>query len=144
MSFATYDVSQVAVIVGGVPLEGFADGTRVTIEFDEQQFTKVTGSDGLTTRSKSNNYSGTIAVVLQQSSRANDVLSALWAADRSRNAGVVPVLVKDGSGRTLWAAEHAWVQQMPTQEFGKESGDREWTLDTDKLTGLAGGNQPLA
>ena len=144
MAFATYDVSQVAVIVGGVPLEGFADGSRVTVEFDEEQFTKVTGSDGLTTRSKSNNYAGSVTVTLQQSSRSNDVLSGLWNADRVRNAGVVPILIKDNSGRTLWAAEHAWVQQMPGQEFAKEVSDREWILDTDKLTGLAGGNQPLA
>ena len=144
MAFATYDVSQVAVIVGGVPLEGFADGSRVTVEFDEEQFTKVTGSDGLTTRSKSNNYAGNIGVTLQQSSRSNDYLSGLWNADRVSNSGVVPTLVKDNSGRTLWAAEHAWVQQMPSQEFAKEVSDREWILDTDKLTGLAGGNQPLA
>ena len=143
MAFANYDVSQVAVIVGGVPMEGFADGTRVTVEFDEEQFTKVTGSDGLTTRSKSNNYAGNVTITLQQSSRSNDVLSGLWNADRVNNAGVVPILIKDNSGRTLWAAEHAWVQQMPSQEFGKESSDREWVLDTDKLTGIAGGNQPL-
>lgn len=144
MAFATYDVNQVAVIVGGVPLEGFADGSRVTVEFDEQQFTKVTGSDGLTTRSKSNNYAGNVTVTLQQSSRSNDVLSGLWNADRVRNGGVVPLLIKDNSGRTLWAAEHAWVQQMPSQGFAKEASDRPWILDTDKLTGSAGGNQPLA
>ena len=143
MAFANYDASQVAVIVGGVPMEGFADGTRVTVEFDEEQFTKVTGSDGLTTRSKSNNYAGNVTLTLQQSSRSNDFLSGLWNADRVNNAGVVPILIKDNSGRTLWAAEHAWVQQMPSQEFGKASSDREWVLDTDKLTGTAGGNQPL-
>ena len=143
MAFATYDVSQVAVIVGGVPLEGFSDGSRVTVEFDEQQFTKVTGSDGLTTRSKSNNYAGNVTVTLQQSSRSNDVLSGLWNADRVSNSGVVPILIKDNSGRTLWAAEHAWVQQMPSQDFAKEVSDRAWILDTDKLTGFSGGNQPL-
>lgn len=143
MAFATYVADQVAVIVGGVPMEGFADGSRVTVEFDEQQFTKVTGSDGLTTRSKSNNYAGNITITLQQSSRSNDVLSGLWNADRVSNSGVVPILIKDNSGRTLWAAEHAWVQQMPSQEFAKEVSDREWILDTDKLTGFAGGNQPL-
>ncbi|MBE0470598.1 MAG: DUF3277 family protein [Methyloprofundus sp.] len=143
MAFATYDVNQIAVIVGGVPLEGFADGTRVTVEFDEEQFTKVTGSDGLTTRSKSNNYAGSVSITLQQSSRSNDYLAGLWNADRFNNSGVVPILIKDNSGRTLWAAEHAWVQQMPSQEFGKALSDREWVLDTDKLSGIAGGNQPL-
>lgn len=143
MAFATYDFKQVAVIVGGVPITGFADGSSVTVEFDEQQFTKTTGSDGLTTRTKSNNYAGTVSITLQQSSRSNDALNALWQADRNSNAGVVPILIKDNSGRTLWAAQHAWVQQMPSQEFGKELSDREWVLDCDELTGTAGGNQPL-
>jgi hypothetical protein len=143
MAFATYDFSQVNLIIGGVPISGFADGSSITVEFDEQQWTKTTGSDGLVTRSKSNNYSGSVSVSLQQSSRANDVLSALWVADRTSNAGVVPLLIKDNSGRTLWAAQHAWVQQMPSQEFGKELSDREWLLDCDALTGAAGGNQPL-
>ena len=143
MSFATYDFSQVNVILGGVPITGFADGTSVTVEFDEEQFTKVTGADGLTTRSKSNNYAGSVTLTLQQTSKSNDELSALWNADRINNNGVVPLLIKDNSGRTLWAAENAWVQQMPTQEFGKELADREWVLDCSALTGLAGGNQPL-
>lgn len=143
MAFATYDFSQVTVIVGGIPIGGFADGTSVSITFDEQQFTKITGSDGLTTRSKSNNFTGTVELTLQQSSRSNDVLSALWIADRTANAGVVPMLVKDNSGRTLWAAQHSWVQQMPGQEFGKETSDRTWILDCANLIGFTGGNQPL-
>jgi len=143
MAFTTYNVNRVAVIVGGVPMEGFADGSRVTVEFDEDQYTKVTGSDGLTTRSKSNNYAGIVTITLQQSSRSNDFLSGLWNADRVNDAGVVPILIKDDSGRTLWTSEHAWVKKMPDQEFGKESSDREWALDTGKLVGIAGGNQPL-
>ena len=143
MAFVTYDVNRVAVIVGGIPMEGFADGTRVTVEFDEEQFTKITGTDGLTTRSKTNNYAGKVRITLQQTSRSNDVLSGLWNADRVNASGVVPVLVKDDSGRTFWTSEHAWVEKMPDQEFGKESSDREWVLETGKLVGIAGGNQPL-
>lgn len=143
MSFATYDFSQVNVIVGGVPISGFSDGAAVTVDFDEQQFTKVTGADGLTTRSKSNNYAGSITLSMQQSSSSNDYLSSLWSADRLNNAGVVPVLIKDQSGRTLWTAENAWVQGLPSQEFGKELASREWVLDCDALTGFLGGNQPL-
>jgi hypothetical protein len=143
MAFATYDFKQVNLIVGGVPISGFADGSSITIEFDEQQFTKTTGSDGLTTRSKTNNYAGNVTCTLQQTARSNDVLSALWVADRTRNAGAVPLLIKDNSGRTLWAAQFAWVQQMPSQDFAKESGERAWVLDCSELTGLAGGNQPL-
>lgn len=143
MAFATYDFSQVNVILGGVPVTGFADGSSVTVEFDEQQFTKVTGSDGLTTRSKTNNYAGNVTLTLQQTSKSNDALGVLWNADRLNNNGVVPLLIKDNSGRTLWTAKNAWIQQMPSQDFGKESTDRAWVLDCDALIGNPGGNQPL-
>jgi hypothetical protein len=55
MSFKTYDFRAGVLVVGGVPMTGFADGTAIRVEFDEEQFTKTTGADGLTTRSKTNN-----------------------------------------------------------------------------------------
>jgi len=138
--FAQYDSKQVLVIVGGAPISGFADGTFVEVAFDEQQWNKTTGADGLTQRSKTNNFAGNITITLMNGSSGNDVLSALWNADRSSNQGVVPVLIKDLSGRTLWAAENGWVQQMPNQAFAKEATERAWVIDCDDLIGSAGGN----
>jgi len=140
MSFKTYDVRAGVLVVGGVPMTGFADGTAIRVEFDEEQFTKTTGADGLTTRSKTNNYAGSVSIFLQQTSPSNDVLSALWATDRATSKGVVPVMWKDFSGRTIWAAQHAWVRQMTSLEEGKEASDREWVLDCAELTGFTGGN----
>ena len=140
MAFAQYDSKQVLVIVGGAPISGFADGTFVEVAFDEQQWNKVTGADGLTQRSKTNNFAGNITITLMNGSNGNDALSALWNADRISNQGVVPVLVKDLSGRTLWAAENGWVQQMPNQAFGKDATERSWVIDCDDLIGVAGGN----
>ena len=144
MAFAQYDPSQVTVIVGGAPISGYADGTFVSVSFDEQQWNKVTGADGMTQRSKTNNYAGSITITLLNGSASNDVLSQLWADDRSRNSGAVPILVKDFSGRTIWSAQHAWVQQMPDQGFSKDAENREWTMDCSELRGAAGGNQAVA
>lgn len=144
MAYAQYDPSQVSVIVGGAPISGFADGTFVEVSFDEQQWNKVTGADGLTQRSKTNNYAGTITITLMNGSSSNDVLSQLWADDRDRGAGVVPILVKDFSGRTIWSAQQAWCQQMPDQGFSKDAENREWVMDCTALRGSAGGNQAAA
>jgi hypothetical protein len=144
MAFASYDPKQVIVIVGGAPISGYADGTFVEVAFDEQQFNKTTGADGLTQRTKTNNYAGSMTITLLQGSSGNDVLSALWNADRYENAGAVPIIVKDLSGRTLWAAQHGWVQQMPNNGFSKDAEDRAWVIDCDELTGIAGGNGALA
>lgn len=141
MSFAQYDSKQVKVIVDGNPISGYVDGTFVEVEFDEQQWNKVTGADGLTSRSKTNNYGGTVTITLQGTSPSNDVLSALWNRDRRNNTGAIPILIKDANGRTVWTAQKAWIQQMPNQAFSKDVEDREWVLDCADLMGHAGGNQ---
>ena len=113
MSVYTYASDEVRIIVGGVPISGLADGTFVSVARDEQAFTKVTGADGTTSRAKSANRSGSITLTLSQTSPSNDVLSALAVADEETGAGVVPVLIKDGSGRSVHATDAAWVQKMP-------------------------------
>ena len=140
MSFASYDASQVIVTFAGSIISGYADGTFVTVEFDEQQYNKVTGADGLTQRSKTNNYAGSVSITLLNGSASNDVLSVAWNSDRVNNSGKGALLVKDLSGRTLWQAKNAWVRQMPSQGFGKDAENREWVMDCDALSGQAGGN----
>lgn len=140
MSFASYDASQVIVTFGGSIISGYADGTFVTVEFDEQQYNKVTGADGLTQRSKTGNYAGSVTITLMNGSASNDVLSVAWNTDRVSNSGKGALLVKDLSGRTLWQAKNAWVRQMPSQGFGKDAENREWVMDCDELSGQAGGN----
>lgn len=140
MSFASYDASQVIVTFAGSIISGYADGTFVTVEFDEQQYNKVTGADGLTQRSKTGNYAGSVSITLLNGSASNDVLSVAWNSDRVNNSGKGALLVKDLSGRTLWQAKNAWVRQMPSQGFGKDAENREWVMDCDALSGQAGGN----
>ncbi len=55
------------------------------------------------------------------------------------DAGLVPVMVKDGNGRTLCAAESAWIVKMTPVEFAKEAGEREWVLETDNILIFVGG-----
>lgn len=137
----TYDPSNVQVILGGVPMTGFADGTFVNISFDEDQYTKTVGADGEVSRSKSNNNTATVALTLKQTSSSNDALSALYMADRLNNAGAVPFMVKEiGTGRTLCFAQAAWVQKLPDVGYSKDVEDRAWTLATGQMEIFVGGN----
>ena len=58
-------------------MSGFADGTFLTVDRDDDQWAKVTGADGTSTRIKSNNRSGNMTLTLKQSSPSNDVLSRI-------------------------------------------------------------------
>lgn len=139
MALKTFDPSQLVLSVGGVPASGWADGSMMTVEYDEDAYTKVVGVDQ-TTRVKSSNNGGKITIRLQQSSPFNDVLSAFAIADREDNSGVVPALGKDNSGRTVIFSPSAWVMKIPSAEFAKEHSDREWILDCADLELFVGGN----
>jgi len=140
MAVKTYDPSQVALIVGGFNITGFADGSFVTVARNADAFALYVGTDGEGTRAKSNNKSGRITITLAQSSDSNAILSGIASLDELSNNGVVPVLVKDSSGLSLYAAETAWIVKSPDSEFGKELGSREWIIETDNLAMFVAGN----
>lgn len=136
----TYDPKQVSVIVGGKIITGFADGSFVEFERNENAWNLKVGVDGEGARAKSNNLSGKITLTLMQSSASNDVMSAFAAADELSNAGAVPFYLKDNSGRTIATALTAWVQKYPKTTFAKEIESRQWILETDDIEIFVGGN----
>ncbi len=143
MSTKVYNADQVQVVICGVPVtKGWGDGTFLRIEQNEDSFTRVTGTDGETTRSRTNNRSHTITLTLMQSSDVNDLLSAVHTLDitSAGGAGIGPLIVKDGSGRSLYIAEKCWIKKPPAVEFGREAGPREWTFETGELLRLDAGN----
>ena len=137
----TYDPKQVAVIVGGSQISGFADGAFVTVERNDDAFTLQMGTDGEGTRSKTNNRSGRVTITLMQSSPSNALLQAFADADEVSNAGTFPLLIKDNSSLgTLFAAEQAWIVKKPSAGFDRAAGSREWILETDQLELLEAGH----
>lgn len=140
MALKTYDFKQVAVIVGGRIVTGFAEGTGVTVERNEDAWTLQVGAEGEATRSKSNNRSGRVTLTLQQASESNAILDAFRQADELSNNGLQPMLIKDNSGNSLYTAEQCWVVKAPSAAFGAESDSREWILETDALVIVEAGN----
>jgi hypothetical protein len=140
MATYTYSPDKVLCIIGGVPMSGFADGTGITVEREADAFTKVVGSDGVVSRVKSANRTGSVTITLQQTSASNDILSGFALLDEVSNEGVFPVLIKDNLGRSVFASGEGWVKKIPSSAFGKDISDREWVIDCGKLNIFVGGN----
>lgn len=142
MTLRTYDPNEVSIIFGGIVVEGFADGTFLSVESNEDAFSLQVGTDGEGTRSRTSNKSGRATFTLMQSSASNQALSALHNLDISTPAGdgIVPLLIKDNSGTSLYAAEKAWIVRQPTSGFGREAESREWIVETDLMIHTIGGN----
>lgn len=139
MSTKTYDPDKVIVTFLGIPMSGYADGTFISVERNEDAFALTVGADGETARTRNQNRSGTITLTLMQSSSSNDTLSAAAAADELTGLGIGALAIKDAFGTTLCIAPNAWIKKMPTTEFGKELANREWVFETDYVQMIVGG-----
>lgn len=81
-----------------------------------------------------------MTLTLKQSSPSNDVLSGFMAIDEATNAGVVPVLIKDLSGNSIYFGAQAWINQYANSTFGKDISDRQWTLTLAEADIFVGSN----
>lgn len=140
MSVRTYDPSQVMLIVGGVAMGGFSENTFITVTRDEDAYTKVTGADGKTSRAKNANKAGSIAATFKQTSPSNDILSGFAILDELSNSGIVPILLKDNLGSSIYGSATGWIRKQPDADFAKEISDREWMLDLAEMSAFTGGN----
>jgi hypothetical protein len=128
-----YDFRQVAVLVGGVPIEGFADGDSVSIEPNTDSFTLQIGIDGEGARSRQNDKSATITLTLMAGAAANLVLQGLQTLDDVSGVGTFPFAVTDLRGSYLCATIAAWIKKPPSRSFGRDNGTVEWVLETNEL-----------
>lgn len=136
----TYDFKKVLALVGGVPMQGFADGTGIEVELDDDLWVIVTGADGETARARRHGLVATMKLTFMQTSPSNDVLSGLVLVDILENAGVVPVLVKDVLGSSVFFSARGFVKKPAGSSFGKEVGNREWSLVLPGIDQFVGGN----
>jgi len=143
MGVHTYDPAQVVVTIAGVPMSGYTDGTFLEIVRNEPTWNTVVGADGIVTRGKTNNNTGTLTLTLKQSSPSNDVLSGLLIADEVSNAGVFPVLIKDLSGNSIYFTAQGWITTFANSTFAKEITDRSWTISLADTDFFVGGNAEI-
>lgn len=132
----TYNFKDVVVLVGGVPITGFADGDAISIAVPAS-WTKQIGAGGAHTRSRVNDGSVEVTLRLQQTSTSNATLEAYAIGDEAFGNGIPGFLAKDLNGNDLVAAPLCYVSQRPAISFGAEAGTREWTLQLDEAVGAA-------
>lgn len=139
----TFDFKKCGIWVGGIRMQGFADGEAMTLELDDDLYIKQTGADGDVARTRRHGQAANAKIVLQQTSPSNDVLMGFAVLDRLNNAGVVPISVRDLLGTTAIFAPYCWVKKPPVFAVGKELANREWMFDIANTELFIGGNVSL-
>ena len=140
----THDIRKWILVVGGVPVSGFAEGDAFSLEFDEDDWSLTVGADGEDARSYIPSGAGTLTINLMATSLSNDAFNAARLLDELTGQAQFPVLLKNANGTEGWAAARAWVQRPANVSVGRDVGAREWIVRSGRWTPAPGnGGQPL-
>jgi hypothetical protein len=145
MALRTYDPAKHNASFGSIPIQGFAEGTYISVERISETYTSVAGSGGEVARVRGRDRRGSIKLTLMAVSPVNDALSSIAAQDELFGTGVRRFFIADSNGTTVCMAANAWIKKLPTVDFSKEMPNREWELECESLElvgpgGNIGGN----
>lgn len=140
MSNNQYDPGLVTAAWAGRTITGFADGTFISVDRDDDAFKKNVGSGGDMCRVASRNKCGSVEFTLMQDAAANDLMSAQARLDELLRTGAGALIIKDLLGRTMVKCDVAWVRKVPTVTFANGLESRVWILDTGPIDIFVGGN----
>lgn len=141
MTVRTYDPKKIVITIGPHIVTGYAEDEFISIEPVGDGTTSMSGADGEVVRSLSNDGRHTITLTVQAQSPTNTYLSNLMRLDRaSGGRGIVPFMLRDLLGTSLFAASQCWVVNTPTQGFGAQATEREWALEAVATDIFVGGS----
>ena len=139
MAIKTLNPLKYRITFGPVILAGFADDA-VEVEYTEDDFEVTAGCDGDVTMTATTRTDVRVRVNLKQTSDSNDQLSVIRTADKITGAGIFPLTIVDGSGRTAVFADSARIVKAPNIGLGKTAKDYTWEFHTGPAIVHIGGN----
>ena len=141
MGLWTYSPEDVTILLGGVhPVEGYVDGTFISISKETPSFTSIRSTDGMTARKYVNDQTYIVKINIISMSPTNDVLSNLWLLDETTHMGKFPLLIKDSSGSGHFFSPTAWIEAIPDMSYANAPEIRTWGLKATQCAIHIGGN----
>src|ERR1700753_1296622 len=131
--FKSWNINDLAMSLSAVPLDagGYGEDEVLTVDWDEDWWSKYKGACGSVTRSRTNQFGGTATINYAQTAGANDRLNAILAADILEPNGIAAGVWKavDTEGRLVVLAERAGVMGPPQIKPGKTVQLFSWKID---------------
>jgi hypothetical protein len=140
-----YNAKQVTIVLADIPItSGLGDGDFLTIAPEGDAFGDTAGADGEVCRWATNETRYNVELTLMNSSKHQQQLSALHAADTNTpgGSGIGAMFVKDNNGASVLAAPKCWIKKAPDRTFGREIGESTWIFRAvaNPATMIQGGN----
>jgi len=129
----TYDAKQVVLTWGGIQLSGFPEGSFINIVKSADNVTRKVGADGHVSRSLNADKTYDITITLEGTSVSNDYISGVRILDDATGKGVLPFLMTDLSGSTVFFAESMWVSKDADVDLSNEISENAWAFQTGQV-----------
>ncbi|KZE66795.1 hypothetical protein AWM68_20240 [Fictibacillus phosphorivorans] len=123
----TYNAKDVTVTVGSRFITGFAEGSMVECEKDEDNFSAKVSAQGEVSVAISNNPLGTITITLEQTSPDVKYLNSL-----ANSKQVIPIWVKGPTEKA--GGTRAMIKKPAGVTFADETEDREFEVQVFDYT----------
>lgn len=137
---ATYMPEEVTILLAGIPVSGFIQGSFISVDKDVKPFTSKRTADGTVSRMYNNDQTYTITLILYSGSDSNQLLTRLWQLDEITQRGKFPLMIKDGSGSDLFFSTTTWIEGIPSLVKSNQYEPRAWTLRSSSAIINIGGN----
>ena len=128
MAVKTYDFKQISASFGTVILSGFAEDDAITLTPEANIYDAKKGCDGQTTRSRSNNDDYKATIRFMATSDAKSQMQELTLRNAALSGLTYPFRLISNSTNEFYFSPEAWVEKLPDADFGREVGEREYTV----------------
>ena len=136
-----YVPKEILMTLGGITIDGFEEGSFITISKTEDNFSVKSGIGGEGVRINKQNNFYTIEITLLSVSSSNDYLSALATADSLvPGTGKVPVTINNGVCRDLFGAAECWVVKPADTTYSDAADPKVWTFGAFNPAYFPGGS----
>lgn len=137
-----YCPESVNCLIGGIiPVEGFVDGTFISVDKDEMPYSSVRMPDGTVARKKNTSQTYTITITLHNGAETNNLLTKMWQIDELTDRGKFPLLIKDQSGSDLLFSTESWIEGIPSMTKSNAIDSRVWVIKSAYAVINIGGNE---
>lgn len=139
----TYSPSDVSVTFAGVNISGFSADNVVRINRVDPLYTSKRAFDGSVAVTQQRYSTWQVEIFLAQSSESNDFLNGVQKLLYENNIKLLqylPLIIKDGSGNTMFFAKDVWIERLPEVDFGQSLSNRQWIFMCNDVECLIGGN----
>jgi len=129
MATRRYSPAQVKITFGGILISGYAEGTFIEVERNEDRYTTQVGSLGEVTRTQNLNRTGKVTLTLMQHAPINALLQGFIDLDELGDTDPQDLSIKDLSNSMRCHADEAWITKAPKIERSKDSATIQWTFE---------------